>query len=136
MRLPNKDEGWITATGRARGVPFTFAAANLRYAENSRTQRPEWQVPPASLLPALLWELESWKPQKYYPEFAVEIESKADAAYQEGIKKPGACQTASVLSPYIYEEDNWVDDMELELWSCTRKPRRQASVSGPRIRTS
>jgi len=29
------------------------------------------------------------------------------------VKKPGVCQTASVLSPYIYEEDNWVDDMEL-----------------------
>ena len=49
----------------------------------------------------------------FYPEFAALIGSKADAAYQEGVKKPGACQTASVLEPYIYEEDNWVDDMEL-----------------------
>ena len=49
----------------------------------------------------------------FYPEFAELIGSKADAAYQEGVKKPGVAQTASVLSPYIYEEDNWVDDMEL-----------------------
>ncbi len=49
----------------------------------------------------------------FYPEFAAEIGAKADDAYQEGIKKPGICQTASVKSPYIYEEDNWVDDMEL-----------------------
>lgn len=49
----------------------------------------------------------------FYPEFAAFIGSKADAAYQEGIKKPGVCQTASVAAPYIYEEDNWVDDMEL-----------------------
>ena len=49
----------------------------------------------------------------FYPEFADLIGAKADAAYQEGVKKPGVCQTASVLSPYIYEEDNWVDDMEL-----------------------
>ncbi len=49
----------------------------------------------------------------FYPEFAQLIGSKADAAYQEGVKKPGNCQTASVLAPYIYEEDNWVDDMEL-----------------------
>lgn len=49
----------------------------------------------------------------FYPEFPELIGSKADAAYQEGVKKPGVCQTASVLSPYIYEEDNWVDDMEL-----------------------
>ena len=49
----------------------------------------------------------------FYPEFAEMIGAKADAAYQEGVKKPGVAQTASVLSPYIYEEDNWVDDMEL-----------------------
>ena len=49
----------------------------------------------------------------FYPEFAALIGSKADAAYQEGVKKPGVAQTASVVSPYIYEEDNWVDDMEL-----------------------
>ena len=58
----------------------------------------------------------------FYPEFAALIGSKADAAYQEGVKKPGVCQTASVLSPYIYEEDNWVDDMELgamELYQST-----------------
>lgn len=28
-------------------------------------------------------------------------------------KKPGVTQTASVRSPYIYAEENWVDDMEL-----------------------
>ena len=49
----------------------------------------------------------------FYPEFAELIGAKADAAYQEGVKKPGVAQTASVVSPYIYEEDNWVDDMEL-----------------------
>lgn len=51
--------------------------------------------------------------EPFYPEFAKLIGSKADSAYQEGVKKPGNCQTASVLAPYIYEEDNWVDDMEL-----------------------
>src|SRR5207302_5919784 len=30
-----------------------------------------------------------------------------------GLKKPGVCQTAPCRSPYFYEEDNWVDDMEL-----------------------
>jgi endoglucanase len=39
--------------------------------------------------------------------------SKALAAYQYGLKKPGYTQTASVASPYIYAEENWVDDMEL-----------------------
>lgn len=49
----------------------------------------------------------------FYPEFAAKIGAKAAAAYQAGLDKPGKCQTASVVSPYIYEEDNWVDDMEL-----------------------
>jgi endoglucanase len=30
-----------------------------------------------------------------------------------GLAKPGVAQTASVKAPYFYEEDNWVDDMEL-----------------------
>lgn len=35
------------------------------------------------------------------------------SAYASGLKKPGVCQTAPCVSPYFYEEDNWVDDMEL-----------------------
>ena len=39
--------------------------------------------------------------------------AKAMDAYSFALKKPGVTQTASVRSPYIYAEDNWVDDMEL-----------------------
>jgi endoglucanase len=38
---------------------------------------------------------------------------KAMDAYQFALRKPGVTQTASVMAPYIYAEDNWVDDMEL-----------------------
>lgn len=61
----------------------------------------------------------------FYPDFAKRIGTKAEAAYQVGIDKPGNTQTVSVVSPYIYEEDNWVDDMELgayELWRHTGNP--------------
>ena len=34
-------------------------------------------------------------------------------AYQFALKKPGVTQTAPGGAPYFYEEDNWVDDMEL-----------------------
>ena len=51
--------------------------------------------------------------EPYYPEFAAKIRAKAADAYQVGLDKPGNAQTVSVVSPYIYEEDNWVDDMEL-----------------------
>ena len=45
--------------------------------------------------------------------FADSLGAKAITALALGLQKPGACQTASVVSPYIYAEDNWVDDMEL-----------------------
>jgi peptidoglycan/xylan/chitin deacetylase (PgdA/CDA1 family) len=45
--------------------------------------------------------------------YATTLSQKASSALQLGIDKPGVCQTASVLSPYIYAEDNWTDDMEL-----------------------
>jgi hypothetical protein len=45
--------------------------------------------------------------------YALLLLKKSATALQLGIDKPGACQTASVLSPYIYAEDNWTDDMEL-----------------------
>ena len=50
---------------------------------------------------------------KYFPEYAAELRQKAKDAYEFGLSKPGNHQTASVVSPYIYAEDNWVDDMEL-----------------------
>ncbi|GAB2657707.1 glycoside hydrolase family 9 protein [Flavihumibacter cheonanensis] len=41
------------------------------------------------------------------------LTEKATTAYQYALIKPGVTQTASVKAPYIYAEDNWVDDMEL-----------------------
>lgn len=45
--------------------------------------------------------------------FADTLRHKASAAYALGVRYPGVCQTAPAVSPYFYEEDNWVDDMEL-----------------------
>ncbi len=45
--------------------------------------------------------------------YAATLRKKSATAIKIGFDKPGACQTASVLSPYIYAEDNWTDDMEL-----------------------
>jgi endoglucanase len=45
--------------------------------------------------------------------FADTLQRKAVAAYALGERYPGVCQTAPASSPYFYEEDNWVDDMEL-----------------------
>ncbi len=45
--------------------------------------------------------------------FATTLQQKSITALAFAAKKPGVTQTASVRSPYIYAEDNWVDDMEL-----------------------
>ncbi|MGQ0562347.1 MAG: glycoside hydrolase family 9 protein [Gemmatimonadota bacterium] len=58
------------------------------------------------------------------PEFAAQLAARAELAYEVGKQSPGVCQTAPGTAPYFYEEDNWVDDMELaaaELYDLTRR---------------
>jgi endoglucanase len=60
------------------------------------------------------------------PVFANKLRHKALAAYAIGKRFPGVCQGAPYGAPYYYEEDNWVDDMELaaaELYALTRDRR-------------
>ena len=47
------------------------------------------------------------------PTLADTLRSRALSAYELGRRHPGVCQTAPARAPYFYEEDNWVDDMEL-----------------------
>jgi endoglucanase len=56
------------------------------------------------------------------PEFSHMLGTKAIDAFNYGLQNPGVCQTAPGTAPYFYEEDNWVDDMELaaiELYNLT-----------------
>lgn len=48
-----------------------------------------------------------------HPEYALLLKEKVKTAYDYAHIKLGVTQTVSVKSPYIYAEDNWVDDMEL-----------------------
>ncbi|HTE25281.1 glycoside hydrolase family 9 protein [Flavitalea sp.] len=45
--------------------------------------------------------------------YASLLQKRSASAYAFGQAKPGFAQTASVLSPYVYAEANWTDDMEL-----------------------
>ena len=45
--------------------------------------------------------------------YARKLRERAFSAYEFGLRKPGNTQTACYTAPYFYEEDNWVDDMEL-----------------------
>jgi hypothetical protein len=62
--------------------------------------------------------------EKRDPAFAAKLRQKALSAYAIGKRFPGVCQGAPARAPYYYEEDNWVDDMELaaaELYALTRE---------------
>lgn len=56
------------------------------------------------------------------PAFSDLLLAKATDAFNFGLLNPGVCQTAPGTAPYFYEEENWVDDMELaaiELYDLT-----------------
>ncbi len=50
------------------------------------------------------------------PSFAATMAARAADAFEFALTDPGATQTACNVSPYFYEEDNYVDDMELAAW--------------------
>ncbi|MBE0677301.1 MAG: glycoside hydrolase family 9 protein, partial [Bacteroidales bacterium] len=50
------------------------------------------------------------------PLFAETMAAKAEDAFEFAQTDPGATQTACNVSPYFYEEDNYVDDMQLAAW--------------------
>lgn len=47
------------------------------------------------------------------PQFASVMREKSIQAYEFAVEKPGNTQTACKVSPYFYEEDTYVDDIEL-----------------------
>lgn len=51
--------------------------------------------------------------QQSDPAYAAKLETRAMSAWEYALRKPGNTQTACYSAPYFYEEDNWVDDMEL-----------------------
>ena len=66
--------------------------------------------------------------------YAINLGQHAITALQLGLDKPGVCQTASVLSPYIYAEDNWTDDMELATAALAANTQPASQPSGPSLR--
>ncbi len=68
-------------------------------------------------------------------QLAAKLRGKAIDAYRFALSDLGNTQTACVVSPYFYEEENWVDDMELaaiELYKLTgdEKYSRDAVIWG------
>lgn len=61
---------------------------------------------------------------KFDGNYAQQLSKKALSALAYANIKKGVTQTVSVKSPYIYAEDNWVDDMELAYASISLVDRK------------
>lgn len=57
------------------------------------------------------------------------LHNRAVSAFEIGEKQPGVCQTAPNRAPYFYEEDNWVDDMELAAVELSRLTKDKILLS-------
>lgn len=120
MRVPNDDQadyGW--GKGECRPVWFCSGEPQQRGRRGDKNKTTGVASTAGKFASDFAFGAEILKP--FYPEFAEKIGAKAQAAYDAGVAKPGVCQTASVVSPYIYEEDNWVDDMELAAYEMFRR---------------
>lgn len=120
MRVPSDDQadyGW--GKGECRPVWFCSGEPQQRGRRGDKNKTTGVASTAGKFASDFALGAEILKP--FYPEFAEKIGAKAQAAYDAGVAKPGACQTASVVSPYIYEEDNWVDDMELAAYEMFRR---------------
>jgi len=118
-RLPNQD---TTSYGKGLERPVYFCSGEIQglYQYKNRTTgvaSTAGKMAAAFALGAQIYASRT-------PELAAKLKRKAVSAYQFGKAKPGVCQTAPCRAPYFYEEDNWVDDMELaaaELHALTRR---------------
>lgn len=69
--------------------------------------------------------------KKSDPAYADKLRARAFSAYDFALRKPGNTQTACYTAPYFYEEDNWVDDMELaaaQLYNLSRDKKMLISA--------
>lgn len=111
MRLPNHDlvdYGYGPGLGRPV-YPVTGKPQGLRKDNQNRSTGVSSSAAKFASAFALAGEL--FKDTD--PGFSALLKEKAEPAYRYGKKYPGNNQTACTVSPYFYEEDNWVDDMEL-----------------------
>jgi peptidoglycan/xylan/chitin deacetylase (PgdA/CDA1 family) len=118
-RLPNKDSASY-GLGRHRPVYYITGKPQGLSKHKNRTTG----VSSSAAKFASAFALGAKLLKEYDPVFAQKIAIKAAEAYKFALSDLGVCQTASNVSPYFYEEENYVDDLELaacELHRLTNK---------------
>jgi len=119
FRLPNKDSASY-GLGRHRPVYYITGKPQGLSEHKNRTTG----VSSSAAKFASAFALGAHLLKEYDPVFARKIAVKAAEAYEFALSDLGVCQTACNVSPYFYEEENYVDDLELaacELHRLTNK---------------
>jgi peptidoglycan/xylan/chitin deacetylase (PgdA/CDA1 family) len=117
MRIPKQDSFY--GRGNERPVYFLSGEPQQRgkfMNSSTGTASTAGKFSSAFALGSMVYNREFYKnpnKNKTAQKMADSLRLKSYSAFAFGFKKPGISQTASVRSPYIYEESNWVDDMEL-----------------------
>lgn len=110
MRLPNKDTSrYAKNQGLSRPVYYVTGKPQGAFRYQNRTKG----VASTAGKFASAFAMGSQILRPFYPDYAQSLVQKAKDAYDFGLQFPGQTQTAPCRSPYFYEEDNYVDDMEL-----------------------
>ncbi|MDD4516032.1 glycoside hydrolase family 9 protein [Massilibacteroides sp.] len=110
MRLPNKDSidyGWSEGKGR----PVYFVTGERQGLGKHKNRTTGVASTAGKFASAFALGADIFK--KIDPDFASRLIVKSSPAFHFGEARPGNTQTACTVSPYFYEEDNYVDDMEL-----------------------
>lgn len=107
LRMPGQDSIY----GRGHERPVYFIDGNPQQRGKFLNNTTGTSSTAAKFVSAFGLGYQLWN--KENPEFAALLKERAQTAYNYAHIKPGVTQTVSVKSPYIYAEDNWVDDMQL-----------------------
>lgn len=106
MRIPKEDSFY----GRGYERPVYFVSGELQQRGKFMNNTTGTSSTAGKFASAFALGKEIFNKDKEYSNV---LGKKVNSALQYAYIKQGVTQTASVRSPYIYAEDNWVDDLEL-----------------------
>lgn len=109
FRLPNEDRAVYEADRKGRPV---YLASGEKQGMVKYKNRSTGAASTAGKY-ASAFAIGAMVLKDFYPEYSEDLLERAEQAYRYGELNPGVSQTAPGGAPYFYEEENWVDDMEL-----------------------
>jgi hypothetical protein len=109
-RLPNHDSvdyGY----GKGKGRPVYFISGNTQGLGKHKNRATGTSSTAGKFASAFALGAQVFR--KDDPALSEFLKKRSMSAYKFGLEKPGVSQTAPNKARYFYEEENWVDDMEL-----------------------